>query len=79
MKRPRPEMLLIPSRTGKRRMGYAVSVGGVNGSRRDDDDDEPDPPPTLRTGNNQYGAIGTNKCYQCRIKKFRVNVYLWEC
>jgi hypothetical protein len=71
MKRPRPEMLQLPSRTGKRRVGY-VLCGRINDRRRDKDD-EPSPPPTVKAGNNQYGAIGTNKCYQCRIKKFRVS------
>jgi hypothetical protein len=40
--------------------------------RRKDDSDDEKQHPTVRSGNNQYGAIGTDKCYQCRLKKLRV-------
>lgn len=38
-------------------------------SRQGDDSDDEKP---LRPGNNQYGARGIPKCYNCRMKKFKV-------
>jgi hypothetical protein len=38
-------------------------------SRRTDDSDDEKP---LRPGNNQYGARGIPKCYNCRMKKLKV-------
>lgn len=39
--------------------------------RRQDDSEQEKRHPS-RSGNNQYGASGVPKCYNCRLKKFRV-------
>jgi hypothetical protein len=44
-----------------------------DGRRRDGSEDS-DAIPPFKMGNNQYGAAGTNKCYNCRIKKYKVRV-----
>jgi hypothetical protein len=40
---------------------------------RKHDDSEQEKRHPSRSGNNQYGASGVPKCYNCRLKKFRVS------
>jgi hypothetical protein len=70
--RQQPVEMAEPTKSAKRRR-YGLRIpDGADDSRRSDGSEGSETIPPFKPGNNQFGAIGTTKCYNCRIKKYKV-------